>query len=100
MTRSDELLIARLRGFATAMREHNPQLRSSGYGGYSFGPDDYEHMADRIEALTRSNDEPTEDMIEAECKHDWHYQGTDRGGSHKGEDAYKCRKCGKREYQP
>jgi len=36
---------------------------------------------------------------ERECEHDWHYNGTDRGGSHKGEDAYKCHKCGKREYR-
>ena len=34
-----------------------------------------------------------------ECDHDWHYNGTDRGGSHKGEDAYKCHKCGKYEYR-
>lgn len=28
------------------------------------------------------------------CKHDYEYLGTDPHGSHKGEDYYKCRKCG------
>ncbi len=35
----------------------------------------------------------------SECNHDWHYKGTDRGGSHKGEDYYKCRLCGESEYR-
>lgn len=46
----DDALIARLRGFAAAMREHNPRLVSSGYGGFSFGPDDYEAIANRLQA--------------------------------------------------
>lgn len=32
------------------------------------------------------------------CDHDWKYSGYDRAGSHKGEDAYVCKKCGKTRY--
>jgi hypothetical protein len=37
---------------------------------------------------------------EAQCEHDWHYVGTDRGGSHKGEDRYECSRCREGEYRP
>lgn len=45
-------LIERLRGFAAAMCEYNPRLLSSGYGGFSFGPDDYEHIATTLQSLS------------------------------------------------
>jgi len=37
---------------------------------------------------------------EPSCEHEWRYTGTDYHGSHKGEDAYYCHKCGETEYQP
>lgn len=33
------------------------------------------------------------------CDHNWRYEGTDRGGSHKGEDVYTCIKCSARKYE-
>lgn len=39
-------------------------------------------------------------LCEVGCTHDWRYSGTDYHGSHKGEDAYRCRLCGKQERRP
>lgn len=35
----------------------------------------------------------------SECDHDWRFTGSDYHGSHKGEDHYRCTKCGKGEYR-
>lgn len=45
-------------------------------------------------------EQPNGSSIEVGCSHDWEYTGYDRGGSHKGEDHYRCRKCGAGEYRP
>lgn len=54
--------------------------------------------ADAMEKWRAENDGAWRDP-KWTCEHDWHYAGTDRGGSHKGEDAYKCSKCQTIEYR-
>ena len=56
-------------------------------------------LRDRRSAANSELFQELESIMQAqECEHDWQYNRTDYHGSHKGEDAEKCSKCGETRY--